>query len=363
MRLQSIHHSQAGMKLGKPIYNENGQILLGAGVELNERLIRRLIENDVEWIYLEDARTEDIAIAEPISLETRAKSLQTIQQEFKNVTNEPKWTTSNAYTLGKSFRKVLTDIVAELERNKDTMFMLTNIHKKDNYLLSHSLNVCLYTVTLGIAHGYSREDLTTLGLGAILHDIGKTQIPTPILLKPGRLTDNEFELIKKHTEFGFKLLKDEANIPLIAAHCAYQHHERLDGTGYPRGITGDEIHEFAQWVAIADVYDAMTSHRVYRKAMLPHIAMETMFTESPAKFDLAKIRLFQNKIAIYPLGMSVALNSGEKGVVVDINLHSPQRPIIRILEDMDGQKVNSPYEIDLSKKLSVMVTDIGVPLA
>ncbi|MNC39014.1 Cyclic di-GMP phosphodiesterase response regulator RpfG [compost metagenome] len=169
--------------------------------------------------------------------------------------------------------------------------------------------------------------------------------------------------MKQHAVLGFQMLKDEPNIPLLAAHCALQHHERLDGSGYPRSLKGYEILEYAKWIGLVDAYDAMTTHRVYRNAMLPHQVMEILYTEAGIKFDLDKVELFRDKVAIYPLGISVMLNTGESGVVVDLNAAYPHRPVIRILKNEGGEELPAPYEVDLSKKLSLMIQSVNEPVS
>ena len=154
------------------------------------------------------------------------------------------------------------------------------------------------------------------------------------------------------------MLKDEPNIPILVAHCAYQHHERINGGGYPRGISGTDIHEYARWIGLVDSYDAMTTHRVYRAPMLPHQAMENLFTGAGELYDHEKLSLFRDKVAIYPIGVTVTLDTGETGVVVDLNVSAPYRPVVRVFEDEVGQVI-IPYEIDLSKKLNVMIVAVG----
>jgi HD-GYP domain-containing protein (c-di-GMP phosphodiesterase class II) len=360
MRLLSISHCQPGMKLGKNIFNEEGRVLLGANMELTSTLIRKLQNYGIEYIYIVDARTEDVVVPDMIHDETRIKTIATIRTTFRSMMIDSNQRRNNG-RLHQDFKNVLDMIIDDLSSHKSGMIMLMNLSVTDHYLFQHSMNVCIYACMLGMNKNYSRDDLTMLGLGSLLHDVGKTQIPPAVLNKKGQLTKDEFEIIKKHAELGFQILKKEANIPLISAHCAFQHHERLDGTGYPRGLKGSEIHEFAQWIGLVDSYDAMTTQRVYRSTLLPHEAMEIIYTGSGTLYDKEKIEIFRDKVAIYPIGISVKLHTGEAGVVVGINPSSPQRPTIRILEDPSGQAIHAPYEIDLSQQLSYMIVSINEP--
>jgi putative nucleotidyltransferase with HDIG domain len=360
MRLMPISMCRPGMKLGKNIYNEEGTVLLAVNVELNKRLLERLYDYGIDYLYIMDVRTDDIVIGEVIQEATRVKGIRQIRDTFRKLMEDSnKKGSVHSYDLGRKFRELMGTIIDDMSEHPDAMVMLTNINVMDSYLFQHSMNVCIYATMLGLNFGYKREDLMTLGLGALLHDIGKTKISQALLRKPSQLTKEEFEEMKNHTIYGFQLLKDEPNIPLIVAHCAYQHHERIDGSGYPRGIMGNEIHEYARWIGLADSYDAMTTTRVYRDPLLPHQAMEQLFTGSGTLYDQHKIALFRDKIAIYPLGMPVILNTGETGVVSYLNITVPHRPIVRVLEDAEGQELKSPYEVDLSTRLSVMIKSVG----
>lgn len=341
--------------MGKHIFNEDGRVLLGAQIELTDALIQRLLQHGVEYIYIADERTDDIVVPDLIREETRVRAIAQIKTSFRSIM-EDSGLRRNPGATAKEFKDVLTMILDDLSSHKEAMVMLLDINVTDHYLYQHSLNVCIYACSLGMHVGYGRTDLFTLGLGALLHDVGKMKIPLEILNKKERLTREEFDIIKKHAEYGYRILKDEANIPLISAHCALQHHERMDGSGYPRGIKGAEIHEFAQWIGLVDSYDALTTHRVYRSAMLPHQAMEILYTGAGTLYPIEKIQAFRDKIAMYPLGVNVQLHTGESGIVAEINDSCPHRPVVRILEDAFGRPVSEPYEIDLSKQLSVMIS-------
>ncbi|MDF2713749.1 MAG: histidine kinase [Paenibacillus sp.] len=360
MRLVPIDLCRPGMRLAKKVFNEEGLVLLADHVELSQGMIQRLGQYGIAHLYIEDPRTDDVIVRDPISEETRRLAMGTIRSHFKRIMMDsaPRRAVNQPF-MGKAFKEALTMIIDDLSQNPSAMIMLTDISVTDHYLYQHSLHVCIYATMLGLSGGYSQNDLAVLGLGALLHDIGKTKIPLDILQKPGKLLESEFEAMKRHAEFGYKLLKDEPNIPLLSAHCALQHHERMDGSGYPRGIRGTEIHDFAKWIGLVDSYDAMTSNRAYRKAMLPHQAMEVLFTGVDSLYEKSKVEHFRDKVAIYPLGATLTLNTGETGVVVDVNSQSPQRPVVRILEDTDGQSLKEPYEIDMSKHLSLVVIGVG----
>lgn len=357
MRLVSVNHLKSGMKLGKKIYNDEGLTLLSDGVELTDALINRLSRIDIGYIYVEDSLTDDIEIPSIIQDETRNQSLKAIRNQFQQMSGAS-GITKGLYQLDKKFSKIMDGILDDLSSQEDPMIMLLDMHTADNYLYVHSLNVCLYTLVLGIAHGYSKEELRVIGLGALLHDIGKTQVPVKIIQKPGKLSDEEFRHMQMHTEIGFQILKDEPNIPLIAAHCALQHHERIDGSGYPRGLKGHQIHEYAKWLGVADSYDAMTSNRVYKKAMLPHQAVEALYVGSGTLYEQKYLEIFRDRVAIYPLGLTVKLSTGESGVVVKIDPTMPHRPVVRVLVGPEGESV-VPFERDLSKVLSVVVVDVA----
>ncbi|WP_338042483.1 HD-GYP domain-containing protein [Paenibacillus ginsengarvi] len=360
MRLVPIQLCRPGMRLARKVYNEEGFVLLAEHVELSQGMIQRLSQYGIPHLYIEDSRTNDVIVQDPISEETRRMAIGTIRSNFKRIMMDtlPRRSVNQPF-IGKAFKDALGLIIDDLSQNPTAMIMLTDISVTDHYLYQHSLNVCIYATMLGLSEGYSHQDLAVLGLGALLHDIGKTKIPLDILQKPGKLSGSEFEAMKRHTEFGYMLLKDEPNIPLLSAHCALQHHERIDGSGYPRGIRGGEIHEFAKWIGLVDSYDAMTSNRVYRSAMLPHQAVEALYAGANTLYETSMVEHFRDKVAIYPLGTTVTLNTGESGVVVDINSQSPQRPIVRVLVDADGQPLHAPYEIDMSKHLSLVVVSVG----
>ncbi|MFJ8070268.1 HD-GYP domain-containing protein [Peribacillus sp. NPDC096447] len=355
MRLAITKSLSPGAKLGKNIYNERGHALLCEGLTLTQKMINRLVSLNIPFVYIQDSRTDDIIPMPPVSGKLRREAINTIETTFLDMKN--KMNLDGSFTIEQAnvkFTQIVRNIMDELKRNKELMTLLADVYTYDDYIFTHSFNVTLYTLAIGMELNINNKNLEILGLGAILHDVGKMLVPLEILRKPGKLTEKEFEQIQKHADYGFHLIKNVQTVSLLVANCAYQHHERLDGSGYPRGIKGDEIHYFGKIIAVADVFDAVTSNRVYRKAMLPHQGLEVLYAGVGKKFDNTIIEAFRRGVAIYPNGLSVELNDGRKGVVSAQNEGIGDRPMIRILEE-GGEQIKEPYEVDLNKNLHLLI--------
>ncbi|ASS66463.1 HD-GYP domain-containing protein [Paenibacillus sp. RUD330] len=360
MILMPLSMCRPGMILAKKILSEEGIVLLGERMELTARIIERLKECQINFLYIQDEFTEDIIVPELISEDTMRVAMTEIRSSFRQMMDAPPRKRGVAYPfVGKQLADVMNRVIDDLTSHKESVVMLMNMASIDHYLYQHSLNVCVYTTMLGISHGYSRDKLMMLGMGALLHDVGKTRISLEVLKKPGSLTREEYEEMKRHTLYGHELLANEPNIPPLAALCALQHHERLDGSGYPHGLAGKEIHDFSKWIGVVDSYDAMTTNRIYRNPMLPHQAVEALYAGTGTQYEQSMVQLFRDKVAIYPIGMTVRLQTGEVGVVVDVRASCPHRPIVRVLQDEVGMRLNAPYEIDMSLQLTRMIAGVN----
>ncbi|TWI60088.1 HD-GYP domain-containing protein [Halalkalibacter nanhaiisediminis] len=363
MRLVATRSLSAGTKLGKPIYNDNGQILLRQGVVLTERVITRLSEMGISFVYIEDARTEGIDVADIVTDETKRMAVKTIKEEFLHIGKEIQLKkVFNGDHLSKDFSKIVQAILSDIKSNEEALALLSDVYVYDNYIFTHSLNVTVYTLGLAVDLGFNEKQLIEIGMGALLHDVGKLSIPAEILNKPGRLTDEEFAIIKTHAKAGFDMLRRSPNISLLTAHCALQHHERLDGTGYPQGLIDENIHIYAKIIGIADVFDAVTSNRVYRKPMLPHEALELLYAGVGTQFDHTLIDAFRRTIAVYPVGLTVTLSDGRIGIVIKQNKELSTHPVVRIISE-DGEELESPYDLDLTKQLNVTIVETESTLA
>lgn len=216
-------------------------------------------------------------------------------------------------------------------RNQNAMACLGRIRDKDNYLLQHSVNLSVLMSIFGKSMGHSDDVLHQTVVGALLHDIGKVLTPDDILHKPGRLTPEEFEVMKLHALHSHQILASTEGIGELTIITAAQHHERMDGSGYPVGLKGDAISIYGRMVAIADVYDAITSNRVYHKGMTPTQGLKKLLEWSGDHLDPKLVRLFIRCIGIYPVGSLVLLESGRLGVVVAGNEEDQRLPVLRVI--------------------------------
>ncbi len=359
MRLVSTKSIQPGTTLAQTIYNDNGQVLIQKDLDLTARAIRRLLSQGITYVYIKDGLTDDIHIESPISEELRMEASNTIKETFSEMSQEGFM--NNSHILNKQERK-LTDIIKqimdEMQNNSDTISLLTDIFVTDDYIFQHSINVTIYSIAIGMELGLSEKELSEIGTGAMLHDIGKVFIDQDILQKPEALNDEEFQVIKKHTQLGFDFLRKQIDLPLLVAHCAYQHHERLDGSGYPRGIKGDQMHRYAKLISVADVFDAVTSNRVYRDAKLPHEGLEVLYAGAINLFDKEMVEAFKKSVAVYPNGLTVKLSDGRNGIVSKQNKHLCDRPIIRVLKE--NAKEVEAYEVDLASTLNVTISSCNL---
>lgn len=361
MRLISTSAAESGDILGKSIYNEKGQALLTKGVRLDAKLLSRLKQMGITYLYIMDERTEDIVYRDPLPFHLRKQAIEKIESVFKEVNKE--LDQENSLVLekaSKQLKDIIRSLLDEIRNDQHLISIMSDVYAYDSYIFTHSLNVTLYSLAIGMKLQLPAKQLETLGLGAMLHDVGKMKVPADILLKPGKLTEEEFKEIKGHAESGFQILRGVQTVPLLVAHCAYQHHERLNGSGYPRGLMDKDIIDFAKVIAVADVFDAVTSNRIYRQAMLPHEGLEILYTGADKLYDKNIIEAFRKSVALYPVGMTVVLNDGRKGIVSSQNSGLCDRPIVRIIEN-NGVELE-PYECDLSKELSAIVISCDTTL-
>lgn len=356
MRKVQIGMIKPGDKVAKPIFQENGHVLLGVGVELNDRYIDRLRNLGIDFLFIEDELTADLIPEDTIREETRKRAVDTISKTMNSFKDQ---TVTKGRTIapdmGRNFRTVFGQIMEDLSTRPNMLVNLTSIHAMDAYVFQHSFNVAVLAGIMGIAKGFNRNQLEELGIGALLFDIGMTKVPPKLLANTGSLSADEHAIVRNHTKDGFDILRKYHDISIVSAHCAFQHHERFNGSGYPRGLKENEIHMYAQIVGLADTFDALTSPRPHRKRYTASEAIEFLFAAGGTFFDLDLIKLFCRHISIYPISTSVLLSTGQVGVVSANNELAVHRPRVRIIMEADGTQPASQYEIELKDELDITI--------
>lgn len=245
-------------------------------------------------------------------------------------------------------KEVVNDCVDSILRNDDALLLLTKLKHKDEYTAEHCLNVSILSAAFGKRLGLLEEEIRTLGLCGLLHDIGKSKVPVNILQKPGALTPEEYGIMQNHTNLGRDMLMALPKVVHATIDVAYNHHERLDGKGYPRGLVDYQIPYFAKIVAIVDTYDAITSNRVYDKGRSSMAALEIIHRCRGSQFDPDLTREFVLLIGIYPPGSIVEMKSGEVAIVIASNPKNRRKPKVMLVRDEKKQRPKKYRLLDLS---------------
>ncbi|PJO40095.1 HD-GYP domain-containing protein [Lysinibacillus xylanilyticus] len=360
MRLISIDVLKEGMVLARTIWNEAGHPLLKKDVVINERIIQRLQQLNMHYLYIDDKISKGIEVQETVPTVIRNKAISTIKDSFQSIDGlNP---VNASYVLdqqSKAIVSIVDELLLAVRSNDEILTILTDAYLFDEYLYQHSFQVTLYSIAIAKELGYSAEDLRLIAIGALLHDIGKLMVPKEILTKPDRLSCEEFETMKQHTRYGFDLLRNLHSISLIVAHCAFQHHERIDGSGYPRGLVDFEIHPFAKIIGVADVFDAVTTSRVYREKMLPSQGLAILEAGAGTIYDARIVNALKRSVVHYPKGVILKLSDGRRGIVSRQNTLNAALPWIRIFEEKN-QILTATYEINLVDNPNITIENIEV---
>ncbi len=320
MRFLTIDKVVPGSRLAKPLYGTQGIVLLRENVELTEAILARLKAYGYNGLYIEDEISEGIVINdlvdEGLRLRTAAR-LESIVNRNGNIAE---------------MKPLISEIVDSIMENGDVVIHMNRLWGHHEYTYLHCVNVGILAVSIGIKLNLSRDNLIYLGTAGLLHDIGKKFVPVEILDKPGRLSDEEYEVVQKHPEIGFEILAESMELNSVTKVGVLQHHERFDGSGYPGGLKGDEITIFGRILAVADTYDAMTSDRAYRNAFSPSEAVEYLMGDGNQLYDFHVVDVFVRCVAVYPVGACVELSDGTHGIVVQNYSDCVLRPVVRNTE-------------------------------
>jgi len=355
MRFVPTSCLREGMVLGDNLFNNFGELLLSQGTSLNGDYLKSIKRLKYNGIYIDDDISRDIPVLNLISENLKAQTVKGIKDIF--IQSEKGKVARKDYVKKAKFQ--VEEIVDQIFSREKIMINVVDMKVFDDYTYYHSVNVAVLSIVIGVALDLDRDELCDLGFAGLLHDIGKVFIDKDLLNKPGELNQGEFEELKRHSTLGGEHIKKSYGVSTLAYMGILDHHEKFEGGGYPSGLQGKRISRYGRIIAVADVYDALTSDRPYRKALLPAEAMEFVMASNMTAFDPEIVNVFVKKIAPYSIGSCVKLSNGLTGVVVENNGELCMRPKIRVYKDQNDEEI-SPYEINLANYDRLNITVIGI---
>ncbi|MFZ5754744.1 MAG: HD-GYP domain-containing protein [Bacillota bacterium] len=334
MRAIDIKQLKEGMRIAKTIYDDAGRILLNAGTVLTSLYIKKLDQFGIPFIYIEDEIVGPLQVEDVIHDTVRIQTVKALRE----VVDKAKIQSDIDFTV---VSNMVNKILDDLKSTPNLLVQLMDSRSANMYLYNHSVGVCVLSVITGMALGLDELKLKTLGMGAILHDIGKTLSPGP-----------------EHTIHGFEILRNNKILNIMVGHVAYQHHEKYDGTGYPRQLKGEDIHLFAAITGVSNFYDNLVTNLNPEKRLYPYQAIELVVAESGRSFHPEIVKAFSRNIAPYPVGTAVRLNNGAVGVVVSVPRNYPTRPVVKIVTNHVGMLLTTFPEVDLLQERTLFINEI-----
>ena len=351
MRFVRMINCKPEMMVARAIYGPYGVLMLNEGSKLSPRIINALGKLGYPGLYIEDDFSKDVVPEEVIEDSMRKDAMMLAKEMFSKAALANKEKNAQAF---EAISGVLGDMVDHVFASDHAVVNVPLLKSFDEYTYQHSVDVAVLCICLGKALNMSKSDVVNLGKTAFFHDIGKMLIPKAILNKPGKLTKEEAVVMRKHAERSFDFTKVALGQPTLINRGVLCHHERYDGTGYPFKLKGDEIPIFAQIIAIADVFDAMGSARVYRKSQLATEGYEYILASSGHHFSPKVVETFAKTIAPFPVGITVKLSNGLNGIVIRNNSSLMMRPLVRAFDPIypgDYEYINlsnDPNALDIT---------------
>lgn len=355
MRSITLDEIQPGMHLSKPLISADGTVLLHEGIEIKERYIRYLRNNDITSLFIGEPEIENADTAETeedfYDAAHRQEAITTAQEAV------------DRFRVGKGIqltkvKNIVSDLIEQLDRNPENMVHLLDIRRKEDYMFAHAVNTCILSIMTGLALGYDAGQLEELGLAAMFHDIGKVKFPRYLALQfPDYLTRREREEYRRHPFYSLEILRQNYTLPTNVVNACFQHHERWNGSGYPMGLKGDAISEYAQIISIADAYERLLAGLPHRLPTPVYYAVAILNKAAGEYFNPAIVDKFNQNVAIYPMGKTVRLSNEQTGMILGVGINSKTTPVVRILSSPEGNHINRIVELDLRKNSDLFIVD------
>lgn len=345
-----VSRLKAGMVVFEDVFNLSGVVILPRKSVLDDFHIEKLSLNNIERVKISfDEGTNSL---ESLSNYYSKEKIETFEKSYGEKVDELTGVLKNIgrgenVEIGE-IKNISKKIIREFDILSDLLNFMHILKPLDDYTYAHSLNVSIISIIIGGWLDMSGEELDELATAGLLHDVGKTRIDDLILGKPSKLTKDEFEEMKKHTVLGYKMVENMKGVTENIRYSVLMHHEKIDGSGYPFGLKDSEIPIFPKIIAIADIYDAMTSNRTYRERMCPFEVIRNFEMHTFGKLDTRALTTFLRNIANSYKGDFVELSNGEIGEVIFINPNRVWQPIVRIGDDF----------VDLSKSKDISIKEI-----
>jgi HD-GYP domain-containing protein (c-di-GMP phosphodiesterase class II) len=362
MKKIPIEELKPGMVFTRTVFGDNYEIIAEPNTPITSKDIENLKKKGIKFVETTGELKGIVKIQEEVPLvdkvESSARELMTF---YKSLVDS----VESVYTNYKVNKEILPEKVVNIVEkvidkisevgDKNVFLNLINIVDKTKYLPTHVLNATILGLLLGKEINYPESKLKLLGTGILLMDIGMVFIPMSILERETKLTDEEYNKIKTHTVLGYKAVVQENNMSPEVGRVCLEHHERWDGTGYPRNLQKQQISEYARVAAIVDTYEAMTRKRVYRDRMMSFEAMRAILTEGSTKFDPDILKVFLRMMSVYPVGSYVMLNTRAIAKVISSDPISPFRPVVKVVYDEFGTKIDDGETIKLSEETKIFI--------
>jgi HD-GYP domain-containing protein (c-di-GMP phosphodiesterase class II) len=356
MQKITLDEIQPGMYLSRPLISNDGKVLLHEGMEVTERYIQ----------YLRNKGLTSLYIGEPQIKDSEIEAIIEEEQDFypgAEETAEAAQELISHFRVGKGIqldgvKSIVSDMIDQLSQQPEKMIHLLDLRRKQEYMFSHAVNTCILSVMTGMAMGYNELQLEELGLAAMLHDVGKVKFPKQVAQQfPGYLSKDEREEYRRHPFYALEIMRQNAALPLSVINACFQHHERWNGSGYPMGLSGNAISEYAQIISIADVYDRLIAGMPHRLPTPIYYAVAILNKAAGEYFNPAIVDTFNQNVAIYPMGKTVRLNNQQSGVILGVGIKNRTTPIVRITANRDGTPNDQPIELDLMKNPDLFIVD------
>lgn len=362
MRLININDVPEGSVIAKPVYDSKLSLLINTGAVLTSKLLEKLKQVDIRHLYIEDEISRGIVlepmISDEIKLQTIVYMKELYDSQLIKENNNDADLAQQAVREGqiRELKHLIDDIITEIYARNNKKYYSTELMGAEMYHYNHAVEVMILSLLIGSKMGLDRERLLKLGVGAILADIGKTRVPQEILNKKGKLEPAEFEEMKLHVDYGYHLLKNLVGLSSLSRQIILLHHEKLDGSGYPNGFTGENIPLLVRIVTVCDIFGAIVSDRNYNNRISVDTALEILRSATPTKLDQDVFHKLMEVVDIYPPGSIIELSNGKVGIVMFNNPNSPTRPVVRLIDATISNEADKI--VDLMKDLTVFVKKV-----